>query len=78
MTRAQPVNTAASVKQRLLNLAREKGEVFQAVLQRYGLERLLYRLGQSPYASDYVLKGAQLFLIWHGDYYRPTADADGQ
>ena len=76
MTRAQPVNTAASVKQRLLNLAREKGEVFQAVLQRYGLERLLYRLGQSPYASDYVLKGAQLFLIWHGDYYRPTADAD--
>jgi len=23
-----------------------------------------------------VLKGAQLFLIWHGDYYRPTADAD--
>jgi len=76
VTRAQPVNTVASVKQRLLNLAREKGEVFQAVLQRYGLERLLYRLGQSPYASDYVLKGAQVFLIWHGDYYRPTADAD--
>ncbi|MBU4200491.1 MAG: nucleotidyl transferase AbiEii/AbiGii toxin family protein [Verrucomicrobia bacterium] len=76
MTRAQPVNTAASVKQRLLNLAREKGDDFQAVLQRYGLERILYRLGQSPYVSDYVLKGAQLFLIWHGDYYRPTADAD--
>ena len=76
MTRALPVNTAASVKQRLLSLAREKGEDFQAVLQRYGLERILYRLGQSPYVSDYVLKGAQLFLIWHGDYYRPTADAD--
>jgi len=76
VTRAQPVNTAASVKQRLLNLAREKGDDFQAVLQRYGLERILYRLGQSPYVSDYVLKGAQLFLIWHGDYYRPTADAD--
>jgi len=76
VTRAHPVNTAASVKQRLLNLAREKGEIFQTVLQRYGLERLLYRLGKSPYASDYVLKGAQLFLIWHGDYYRPTVDAD--
>jgi len=76
MSRAEPINTAASVKQRLLNLARKKGEVFQSVLQRYGIERLLYRLGQSSYASDYVLKGAQLFLIWHGDYYRPTADAD--
>ena len=76
VTKAQPVNMAASVKQRLLNLAREKGEVFQTVLQRYGLERLLYRLSKSPHASTYVLKGAQLFLIWHGDYYRPTVDAD--
>lgn len=76
MSRTQLVNTAVSVKQRLLNLARERDEVFQAVLRRYGIERLLYRLGQSPYASDYVLKGAQLFLIWRGDYYRPTADVD--
>jgi len=33
MSRAEPINTAASVKQRLLNLAHKKGEVFLTVYQ---------------------------------------------
>ena len=40
-------NTAAPVRDRLLALARERGEDFQLLLTRYGLERLLYRLNQS-------------------------------
>ena len=44
MTRS---NTAASVRQRLLNLSRETGEPFQNLLTRYGIERLIYRLSQS-------------------------------
>ena len=40
-------NMAVSVRDRLLNLARERGEDFQLILTRYGLERLLYRLGKS-------------------------------
>ncbi|MCP3667642.1 MAG: hypothetical protein GY696_34985 [Gammaproteobacteria bacterium] len=40
-------NTAASVRDRLLELARQRGEEFQLILTRYGLERLLYRLSQS-------------------------------
>jgi hypothetical protein len=44
-----------------MNLARECREDFQLVLTRYGLERLLYRLAQSPHASEFVLKGAALF-----------------
>jgi hypothetical protein len=40
-------NTAASVRDRLLALARERGEDFQLLLTQYGLERLLYRLSQS-------------------------------
>jgi hypothetical protein len=38
---------AASVRQRLLNLARERKEDFGLVLTKYGLERVLYRIAQS-------------------------------
>ena len=48
MTRPGPKrNVAASVKARLLQLARTRNEDFQFVLIRYGLERLLYRLSVS-------------------------------
>lgn len=42
MTRRKPTNVSASVRQRLMNLARGRGEEFQYILTRYGLERLLY------------------------------------
>ena len=37
----EPVNIAASVKQRLLNLARAEGQLFDVLLVRFALERLL-------------------------------------
>jgi predicted nucleotidyltransferase component of viral defense system len=67
---------AASVRQRLLNLSRERGEDFQHVLMRYGLERLLYRLTQSRHAGQVVLKGAVLFQLWTGQPHRSTRDLD--
>lgn len=60
----RPRNMIASVSARLLNLAHKQGEQFQLVLMRYGLERLLYRLGCSPYAGEFVVKGAMLFTLW--------------
>lgn len=36
-------NSAASVKQRLLDLSRKTGEDFQLVLSRYAVERLLVK-----------------------------------
>lgn len=69
-------NPAASVRTRLLNLARARGEEFQLVLTRYGLERLLYRLSRSPHAERFVLKGAMLFLLWSEESHRPTRDVD--
>lgn len=53
-------NPAASVRQRLLNLARQRNEDFQQVLVRYALERLLYRLSLSAHRERFVLKGALL------------------
>jgi hypothetical protein len=47
-----PRDMAASVRQRLLNLAKERGEEFNFVLPRYGLERLLFRLGESRHAGS--------------------------
>ncbi len=76
MTRKNPRNTAASVRQRLLNLSRHSGEDFQRLLTRYGVERLLDRLSRSEYAPRFVRKGALLFTLWMGELCRPTRDLD--
>ena len=76
MKKTEPRNLAASVRQRLLNLAKARGEDFTFVLLRYGLERLLFRLGQSRHANTFVLKGAMLFPLWSGNPHRATKDMD--
>ncbi|MDO9196691.1 nucleotidyl transferase AbiEii/AbiGii toxin family protein [Rhodoferax sp.] len=67
---------AASVRARLLNLAKADKTNFNQILVRYALERLLYRLSQSQHAGNFVLKGALLFAIWYDLPHRPTRDAD--
>lgn len=69
-------NLAASVRQRLLDLAHANGEDFQQLLVRYALERLLYRLSCSVHRERFVLKGALLFRLWFNLEHRPTRDAD--
>ncbi|MCG3147240.1 MAG: hypothetical protein PCFJNLEI_00678 [Verrucomicrobiae bacterium] len=76
MKKDQPTNLAASVHNRLVNYARQAGTEAQLVFMRYGLERLLYRLCQSGYVDDFVVKGAMLFWVWTGEQYRPTKDLD--
>ncbi len=65
-----------SIRQRLLNHARDAGEEFQLTLDRYAVERLLYRLSISRHRNDFLLKGAMLFRHWFDQEYRPTRDAD--
>jgi len=69
-------NIGASVRARLLRLARERGEDFQLLLTRYANERLLYRLASSEHGSLFVLKGAALFTLWTGQPHRATRDLD--
>lgn len=71
-----PSGHEASIKQRLLDLAHQRHEQFQNVLIHYALERFLYRLGGSPYAGQFVLKGAMLFALWTGEPHRATKDLD--
>ena len=69
-------NLAASVNQRLLNLRNSRKEDFQVILNRFGLERFLYRISKSPFADRLILKGAFSFELWGHQMYRPTRDAD--
>lgn len=71
-----PTNIQASIRQRLLNRARATGEEFQRTLTRYAIERLLYRMAQSPHKDRFILKGAMLFAIWSEAPFRPTGDVD--
>ena len=75
MNPANP-NVAASVRARLLNLAKTQGVDFNQVLVRFALERILYRLTQSQHADRFLLKGALLFTLWYDMPHRATRDAD--
>ena len=69
-------NIPASIRQRLLNLARGQGTDFERVLQRYAVERFLYRLSVSDDVDRFTLKGAALLRVWTGQELRPTRDID--
>ena len=69
-------NVAASVRARLLNVAKTQGVDFNQVLVRFALERILYRLSQSQHADRFLLKGALLFTLWYDMPHRATRDAD--
>ena len=69
-------NLAASVRARLLNIAKAEQTDFNQLLVRYALERFLYRLSQSAHGGQFLLKGALLFNLWYDMPHRPTGDAD--
>ena len=72
----KPRNLGASVRARLLNLAKERNQPFDLLLTRYVLERFLYRLGTTRHRERFVLKGAMLLTTWIDDRLRPTRDLD--
>jgi nucleotidyltransferase AbiEii toxin of type IV toxin-antitoxin system len=76
VTRKPPTDLAASVRERLRQVAAKRRQEPQLVLTRYGVERLLYRLSRTPAGERFILKGAVLFYIWEGEIPRPTRDVD--
>ncbi|MCK4783596.1 MAG: nucleotidyl transferase AbiEii/AbiGii toxin family protein [Desulfobacteraceae bacterium] len=69
-------NIAKSVRQRLLNLSKERSEDPNLVFIRYAVERMLYRISCSKQSTQFILKGAMLFATWTGRPHRPTKDLD--
>ena len=76
MTKPDTKNVGASVRQRLLNKARETGRPFSELLQYFAMERFLYRLSKSEYVDKFVLKGALMLTAWNAPLLRPTMDID--
>jgi nucleotidyltransferase AbiEii toxin of type IV toxin-antitoxin system len=74
LRKTPPTNLAASVRQRLLNVSKARNEVFDLVLTQYANERFLYRLFSSKHGTQFVLKGAAMFVVWTGRSHRPTRD----
>ncbi|MGD0753133.1 MAG: nucleotidyl transferase AbiEii/AbiGii toxin family protein, partial [Anaerolineales bacterium] len=76
MSKPEIKNLPASIQDRLLNQARLSSRPLNELLQYYAIERFLYRLAQSPYTGQFVLKGALLFRVWCLPAFRPTRDID--
>jgi len=76
MSKSEPKNLPASIWGRIVNQAREDSRPVNEVLQYYAIERFLYRLSQSKYSKQFILKGALLFRVWGLPAFRPTRDID--
>ncbi|OGT26677.1 MAG: hypothetical protein A3I77_07600 [Gammaproteobacteria bacterium RIFCSPLOWO2_02_FULL_42_14] len=58
-------NLAESVRARLHNIAKAQQTDLQQMMERFALERVSYRIGQSRYNKQFMLKGAMLFSLWY-------------
>ncbi|NGX56821.1 MAG: hypothetical protein K1060chlam5_01067 [Candidatus Anoxychlamydiales bacterium] len=76
MTNRNIKNVAASVKNRLLNIAKTTQRPLQELLQYYVMERFLFRLSKSSYKDIFILKGALLLKVWRIAESRATMDID--
>lgn len=67
---------SASVKARLLNIAKSERRAFNTISLLYMQERLLYRLSISEYKERFILKGGLLLFSINEFKGRPTRDID--
>ena len=66
----------SSVRNRLLEIARQKNRPFDEILVLYGLERFLFRLSLSTHKDQFILKGGLLIYGMAVSEARPTRDID--
>ena len=76
MTEKTPHNMPASIRQRLLNLSKSRGQEFDLTRLNYAIERLMARLEATAHNGEFVLKGAQLLKLWMDLPHRATRDLD--
>jgi len=76
MKKREIKNYGKSVKDRLLTVSKESSIPYMTILVRYIQERLLYRVAQSEYRSNFFLKGGALLYAINQKKARPTKDID--
>lgn len=67
-------NYGKSIRSKLLNVAKKEDVFHQTILTRYFQERLLYRISQTKYRSNFYLKGGALMYAYEKLTARPTLD----
>ena len=76
MSKDNITNYGKSIRSKLLNIAKKEDVFYQTVLTRYFQERLLYRMSQTRYRSNFYLKGGALMYAYERFAARPTLDID--
>ncbi|MDZ4169746.1 MAG: nucleotidyl transferase AbiEii/AbiGii toxin family protein [Coriobacteriia bacterium] len=76
MSQRELKNIAASVRARLLQEAKQRGESYDQTLQYFAIERFLYRLSKTEWGERFVVKGAIMLRAWGTPLGRPTRDID--
>ena len=76
MSKDNITNYGKSIRSKLLNIAKKEGVFYQTILTRYFQERLLYRISQTRYRSNFYLKGGALMYAYEKFAARPTLDID--
>lgn len=76
MSKDNITNYGKSIRSKLLNVAKKENVFYQTVLTRYFQERLLYRMSQTRYRSNFYLKGGALLYAFERFAARPTLDID--
>ena len=76
MSKEQNKNYGKSIRAKLLNVAKKENIFYQTILTRYFQERLLYRMSQTRYRSNFYLKGGALMYAYERFAARPTLDID--
>lgn len=69
-------NIGVSVRNRLLNIAKDEKQEYMKILVRYLHERLLYRISVSQYKQQFLLKGSALLYAYDRFKTLPTIDID--
>ena len=76
MSKDNITNYGKSIRSKLLIIAKKEDVFYQTILTRYFQERLLYRLSQTKYRSNFYLKGGTLMYAYEKFAARPTLDID--
>ena len=64
MSKENITNYGKSIRTKLLNVAKKEDAFYQTVLTRYFQERLLYRMSQTRFRSNFYLKGGALLYAF--------------
>lgn len=76
MSKELKKNYGKSIRTKLLNIAQKENIFYQTILTRYFQERLLYRMSQTRFRSNFYLKGGALIYAYERFETRPTLDID--